>query len=125
MRRLSFCFGEQIHLWRQKISRATVPAVQRDPESCRPFNEPSRRTEAVNLAWDWFHALKIERPAEEWRIVGVLRKPYAQWDIYLRSGGHCTIVTVNTCSGQLVQAICTRLPDPKMAWVPLKLRLAS
>jgi hypothetical protein len=118
--------GDTAHLlWNVDTGELMRASRVRRLDRSGRFNESSRRTEAVGLAWDWFHALKIERPAEEWRIVGTLKKPYAQWDVYFRSGGRCTIVTVNTCSGQLVQAICTRRPDAKMVWVPLKLRVAS
>ena len=84
------------------------------------FDAPSRQKQAVGLAWDWFHVMKIDRPSEEWRIVDVRKKPYAEWDICVRSGDHYSILTVKTDTGQLVQAICGHLPSATMAWAPFK-----
>ncbi|MCW3054046.1 MAG: hypothetical protein JWN14_3216 [Chthonomonadales bacterium] len=89
------------------------------------FDAPSRQKEAVGLAWDWFHVMKIDRPSEEWRIVDARKKPYAEWDICLRSGDRYSILTVKTDSGQLVQAICGHLPSSDMVWAPFKKGVAS
>jgi len=84
------------------------------------FDAPSRQKQAVGLAWDWFHVMKIDRPSEEWRVVDARKKPYAEWDICLRSGDHYSILTVKTDTGQLVAAICGHLPSATMAWAPFK-----
>lgn len=89
------------------------------------FNAVSAQKDGVALAWDWFHALKIDRPSEEWRVVGAHYKHYAEWDIYLRAEDHYSILTVKTDTGQLVQALCGHLPDAHMAWAPFKTGLAS
>jgi hypothetical protein len=118
--------GDTAHLlWNADTGELLRASHFRRNECYCNFVAVSQQKKAVGLAWDWFHAMKIGRPSDEWRIVGARKKPYAQWDIYLRAGDHYSIVTVKTDSGQLIQAVCGRLPSASMAWVPFKSELTS
>jgi hypothetical protein len=118
--------GDIVHLFWDADSGELLRASRfRMQDRSGAYNEPSPKKQAVNLAWDWFRTIKIEQPLEAWRVVGARKKPYAQWDVYFRSGGHYAIVTVNTCSGQLVQATSAHLADANMAWIPPKIKRAS
>lgn len=118
--------GDNAHLmWNTDTGELVRASRFRQTDRNGELNEKSPRKIALNLAWDWFHAMKIDRRAEEWRIVGARQKPYAQWDIYFQSGDRCAIVTVSTCSGQLVQAVCSRLTDANVAWMPRNVEAAS
>jgi len=113
--------GDTAHLlWNADNGELLRASHFRRGETLCEFDAPSRQKEAVGLAWDWFHVMKIDRPSEVWRVVDARKKPYAEWDICVRSGDHYSILTVKTDTGQLVGAICGHLPSATMAWAPFK-----
>ncbi|MCW3099814.1 MAG: hypothetical protein JWL77_5432 [Chthonomonadaceae bacterium] len=118
--------GDTAHLlWNADTGELLRASHLRKHECYCNYVAVSPQKVAVGLAWDWFRAMKIERPSDEWRIVGARKKHYAQWDIYLRAGDHYSIVTVKTDSGQLIQVVTGRLPSATMAWAPFKSELTS
>lgn len=118
--------GDAAHLlWNADTGELMHASRFRPKDPFAEFDAKSSRSAAVALAWDWFRAMKIGHGTEEWQIVGERKKPYAQWDIYLRAGERTVIMTVSTCSGKLIQTVCSRLPDPKMAWAPIKSGMPS
>ena len=118
--------GDSAHLlWNADTGELVRASHFRHHGTFCEFDAPSRQKVAVGLAWDWFHVMKIDRAAEAWRIVDARKKPYAEWDICLRSGDRFSILTVKTDTGQLVQAVCGHLPSANMAWAPFKKGVVS
>ncbi len=118
--------GDLAHLlWNADTGELVRVSHFQQTVSCCKADAFSSQKEAVGLAWDWFHALKIGHSAEEWHVVGASKKPYAEWDIYFRAGDHYAIITVKTDTSQFVQALCGHLRNANMAWVPSKTQVPS
>jgi len=118
--------GNRAHLlWNADTGELMRGSQFRQHEKYSRYDISPTEKAPSGFAWDWFHALKIGRPLEEWQIVGARQKHYAQWDICFRSGDRYSILTVKSDSGELVQVFCGHLPNANMVWAPFKAGMAS
>jgi len=115
--------GNAAHLlWNADTDELVRVSQCRQNDRAGEYRDSSIQQDAVGLAWDWFHAMKMNRPLEDWHFIGARKKHFSEWDIYLRSGDRYTIMTIKTDTGQLVHALCGHLPSANMVWEPSKTR---
>lgn len=102
-------------LWNAETGELLCAGQWTEGEAAPPADAPSTQAEALALAWDWLHTLKIRNEREIWHVVSTHKKPCGQWDIQMTGGERSAHLTINTVTGKLVRMVCIHSGEPQIA----------